>query len=156
MTQMPLLPPAEPVFSLKITVPGDPVPKGRHRARIVQPRHKPAFIHFYQDSETEKYENHIAMLANIVMGGRGVLLGPLELRIIAYVPIPKSWSEKMKQRCVDGVMRPVTRPDGDNYEKAALDALNGIVYKDDAQIVEMRWSKRYDHNPRLEIEVFAV
>lgn len=35
------------------------------------------------------------------------------------------------------------KPDRDNIEKSTQDALNGILWKDDAQIVDGRVSKRY-------------
>lgn len=155
MSQLPLLPPA-PVTSIKIIVPGEPVPKGRHRSRIVQPRNRPAFIHTYPDPETVKYETAIAWCAKGVMGPRGLLLGPLEARITVWVPIPKSWSIKQQVRAMSGEIRPTSRPDGDNYQKAAMDAMNGIVYKDDAQIVDGSFSKRYSDSPRLEIEILAA
>ena len=39
-----------------ITVPGEPVPKGRARGRIVKPRHGKPFIVYYTPAETQKYE----------------------------------------------------------------------------------------------------
>lgn len=42
--------------------------------------------------------------------------------------------------------------DIDNYHKLSLDALSGIVYKDDSQIQRMVVEKFYDRlNPRIEI-----
>lgn len=155
MSQLPLLPPA-PVTSIKITVPGDPVPKGRHRARIVQPRNKPAFIHFYQDADTEAYEKKVAWQARIVMGPRGWLLGALEIRVTAWVSIPQSWSQKQQARALNGDLLPTTRPDADNYLKCCLDAMNSVVYKDDSQFVTMSVTKRYSDSPRLEIEIMAA
>lgn len=34
------------------------------------------------------------------------------------------------------------------------DALNGIAWKDDSQIVSASISKRYDHNPRLSVVIW--
>lgn len=34
--------------------------------------------------------------------------------------------------------RDTTKPDIDNVLKAVLDALNGVAYKDDSQVVEVR------------------
>lgn len=150
-----------PTTSIKITIPGEPVPKGRHRARIVQPRSKPAFIHFYQDADTEAYERRVAQEAGLVMRGRGLLLGALKIDVVAHVSIPASWSEKKRLSCQDTVLLPASvlptsRPDADNYLKCCLDAMNGVVYKDDSQVVKMSVEKRYSTHPRLEIEIFAV
>jgi len=38
---------------------------------------------------------------------------------------------------------PITRPDADNFLKGILDGCNGIVWKDDSQVVEIRASKVY-------------
>lgn len=151
--QLPLLPSVE---SLKIIVPGEPVPKARHRARIVQPRGRPPFVHMYQDAETEKYESLVAKMSGMVMAGRGLLLGALDVRATAYVEIPASWPQKKRVQAGDGEILPVSRPDADNYLKCVLDAMNGVVYKDDSQVVNMSVQKRYSFTPRMEIEIFSA
>lgn len=52
--------------------------------------------------------------------------------------------------------RPQRSGDLDNYVKVALDSLNGVVWYDDKQIVEIH-SYRYDDKarPRVEVEVSA-
>lgn len=50
--------------------------------------------------------------------------------------------------------RPAKRGDVDNAIKVTLDALNGIVYADDSQVVELHAYRHDDkHNPRVEVEV---
>lgn len=47
--------------------------------------------------------------------------------------------------------------DFDNLAKAVCDALNGVVYKDDSQIVKCTIEKRQDkENPRTEIFVCSI
>ena len=50
--------------------------------------------------------------------------------------------------------RPAKRGDLDNTAKVTLDALNGIAYSDDSQIVELH-AYRFDDkdNPRMEVEI---
>lgn len=43
-----------------------------------------------------------------------------------------------------GVLRPIVKPDVDNVTKAILDALNGIAFSDDRQIVQVTCEKWYD------------
>lgn len=43
-----------------------------------------------------------------------------------------------------GVLRPIVKPDVDNVTKAILDALNGIAFSDDRQIVQVTCAKWYD------------
>jgi len=52
-----------------------------------------------------------------------------------------------------GELRPVTKPDTDNYIKAIKDALKSVIWKDDSQVVELHASKYYSQNPRIEIEI---
>ena len=51
-------------------------------------------------------------------------------------------------------MFPKVKPDLDNVVKAVLDALNGVVYRDDAQVVNLVATKRYATEPRVEVYVF--
>lgn len=44
--------------------------------------------------------------------------------------------------------------DVDNFNKLVLDAMTGIVYEDDSQIVELTIRKGYDkENPRIEVDI---
>jgi Holliday junction resolvase RusA-like endonuclease len=50
----------------------------------------------------------------------------------------------------------IKRPDVDNLAKAILDALTGVLWRDDAQICRLHIDKRYtddDYNPGIDIEV---
>ena len=47
----------------------------------------------------------------------------------------------------------VVKPDTDNYIKSTLDGLNGLLWEDDNQIVDLIAHKYYSDNPRVEIEV---
>lgn len=46
------------------------------------------------------------------------------------------------------------RSDWDNFHKLSMDALSGIVYADDSQIIKATVEKKYDkQNPRITIEI---
>ena len=51
---------------------------------------------------------------------------------------------------------PAKKPDTDNIAKAILDALNGLAYYDDAQIVELTVAKRYGTVPCVEVVISEV
>ena len=58
------------------------------------------------------------------------------------------------ERCVGcGYVLPAVKPDADNLAKAALDACNGIIWRDDALICSLLVKKRYAAYPCLEIKV---
>lgn len=75
--------------------------------------------------------------------------GAIKVEMRFYTPIPNSWSQKRK-KAVFG--KPDTRrPDIDNYAKLYADAMNGLIYKDDALITELWCEKRFCDTPRVEI-----
>ena len=55
------------------------------------------------------------------------------------------------------VFRPAKRGDLDNYTKVMFDALNGLVWLDDVQVVEIHAFRADDKtNPRVEFLVYEV
>jgi predicted dinucleotide-binding enzyme len=58
-----------------------------------------------------------------------------------------------RAQALQGRLHPTGRPDVDNVAKLVLDALNGLYWRDDAQIVEMAASKAYGLTPGLQITV---
>lgn len=155
--------PADPLPENKIQKPlyvfvieGEPVPKARPRTRIVKPKYGVPFIHHYQPAETEKYEQRIKAAAQLVMKDAAPLDDcPIGLLVRAYISIPDSWSQKKKCAALRDELRPLSRPDHDNYLKIASDALNGVAYRDDSLITDSHQIKRYSDRPRLEIEVYV-
>lgn len=85
--------------------------------------------------------------------GQPRLEGALMLELNLYFSIPKSTRKKDLPAMRTGGIRPVKRPDLDNCLKAVCDALNGIAYKDDSQIVGAVVQKFYSDEPRAEIEI---
>lgn len=142
---------------MRIVIPGNPVPKGRPRFRVARSRgafgEKPKeWVQTYNDAQTERGEQRVRKEAFKAMEGREQLIGPVWLKLEFYVPIPQSFSQVKREKANHGEILPVTRPDIDNYEKLICDALNGIVYQDDNQIVHSECVKRYSDNPGTIIE----
>ena len=54
---------------------------------------------------------------------------------------------------LDGKILPAKKPDIDNVVKAVLDALNGVAYRDDTQVVELHVRKSYSEKPRVEVSI---
>jgi Holliday junction resolvase RusA-like endonuclease len=119
------------------TVDGDPVPKGRPRfARRGQ------FVQTYTDAKTIDYETHVAMKARQAIGSSEPLEGALTVFMYLRYAIPASYSKRRKEACLRGVEYP-KKIDIDNVYKSITDAMNGIVYVDDSQIVEAHITKVY-------------
>lgn len=136
---------------LRLEIPGAPVAKGRPRIGRGFGGRPQAFT----PAKTVNYENLIKMCAAKQMNGAQPYDQPLRLVVTAYLPIPASWSQKKRTQSADGVVLPTSRPDVDNFLKAALDGMNGIVYRDDSLVTDVTAGKRYSEFPRLVIEVFA-
>jgi Holliday junction resolvase RusA-like endonuclease len=133
---------SKPLFS--ITVPGQPVGKGRPRVTIKG--------HMFTPEKTARYENLLALAAQEAMGGLPPLDGPLSLVLKARMAVPSSWSQKKRAAALDGSLMPIGRPDLDNIIKV-VDGFAGIVWTDDSRIVEITASKVYSDTPALVVEV---
>lgn len=139
---------------IRFTVPGKPMGKQRHRMTKTG--------HTYTPKKTVEYEERVrSRFINASWNnGRAVLsnitISPVRMDIKAYFPIPKSWSKKKREQALAGEIRPTVKPDLDNITKIIADALNGLAFKDDSQIVTGTRDKWYSDDPRVEIEISEV
>lgn len=81
---------------------------------------------------------------------------PLLVEIIIGLKVPKYFNKKDKQKALEDKIRPLKRPDVDNCSKAILDSLNGVVYPDDKQIVELTVKKYYANVDFITIIINSV
>ena len=132
---------------IRIELAGEPRGKGR-------PRMTKGGV-AYTPKETRNYEAALRYAAQQVMAGRTPMDGPVLLIVEAYMPIPQSTTKRDRARIAAGTLFPAKKPDPDNILKC-MDALNGIAFGDDRQVVELRLSKRYDERPRLVIIVHPM
>ena len=138
-----------PLLPLVIELAGPPKGKGAVRPTI----RFGGKLNVFQPKPTKDYLAALKYVGQNVMEGCPPLSGPLAVSITAYIPIPAGMAKKHKTSALAGYLRPVTKPDLDNYCKAAGDALNGIVWVDDKQIVDLSIRKVYSDKPGLVIEV---
>src|SRR6516225_233283 len=131
--------------AVTITIGGEPVAKGRPRAT------RGGII--YTPAKTRRFEAHGRLAAQLAMDGRPPITVPVRAEIVIDLPVPASWSAKRSDAALRGDVRPTSRPDADNYIKAALDAINAIVVTDDSLVVELAAAKRYARVPQLTITV---
>ena len=141
--------------SVTIRLPGAPRGKGRHRAQLVQRAGQAPRIHSHPDEKTEAYESALRVAAGLVMRGRPLLTGALALEIFAFLPIPASFSKRKRLDAIERRLRPTKKPDWDNIAKT-IDALNKVVWPDDAAIVDAVVRKFYGEKPSLVIVVRAL
>jgi Holliday junction resolvase RusA-like endonuclease len=85
--------------------------------------------------------------------------GPVHLRIAFGLPRPKGHFGTGRNA---GTVKPsappfpAVKPDVDKLSRAVMDALRGVVYADDAQVVAKVVSKHYDERARTIIHVRRV
>lgn len=125
---------------IEFTIPGDPVPKGRPKSARIGNR---AIL--YTPKKTRAYEAYIASAAKDYTPSGGLLEGPLRVSLSFYFKRPKSLSKKCLYH--------VKRPDIDNIIKSILDALEGVIYKNDSQVVELHATKSYGDPSHVEVKI---
>jgi len=130
--------------TVKFTVPGDPVAKGR--PRVVTNAN--GDTRTYTPTKTVNAEARI--LQAWADAGQPQIAGdvPIVIWVYFYLRKPKSAPKKR--------VYPHYKPDLDNLLKLVLDALTGWMWVDDKQIVNIATYKRYDVNPRIEIVASRV
>lgn len=144
--------PARPV-RYSITVPGQPI--GKARARTV--RLPNGQVRSYTPAKTKSWETCAASEARQQLGPHyKTMTGPVELTVIAYMEIPTSWPPWKREAAINQEIHPTSKPDLDNIVKAAKDAMNGILWVDDCQVVYTGSGQRYSEEPRLVIDVQPI
>lgn len=132
--------------ALSFFVPGEPRGKGR-------PRFVRATGRTYTDTPTASYENLIRVVAMEALGAADRFDGAVSVVLTAYLGVPASASRKTKAAMLAHDILPTKKPDLDNVAKAAMDALNTVVFRDDAQVTSIVAHKLYGEKPGLRIIV---
>ena len=135
-------------MSMMITfkVDGDPV--GKQRARYAK---RGNFVQTYTPDKTRNYESLIKEAAIQAMGSNEILETPVNLYLYIRAPIPKSLPKKRLEACLNGSEKPIKKPDASNVLKSVEDAMNGVVYKDDSQIVNIHVTKVYSSQSGIDV-----
>lgn len=127
-------------MSFMVTFKVDADPVGKQRARYAK---RGNFVQTYTPDKTRNYESLIKEAAIEAMGSSEPLETPVTLYLYIRAPIPKSLPKKRLEACLNGLEKPIKKPDASNVLKSVEDAMNGVVYKDDSQIVNIHVSKVY-------------
>jgi len=133
---------------MELTIPGKPVALKRHRHTSRNGR-----IFNYDPSKADKanFLKKVQYLAPEVP-----FYEAISMSIDVYIGRPKSHfgtgrnSEKIKE---SAPAYPIGRPDIDNYIKFVLDALNGVFYRDDSQVVHIESVKEYSTEPKTIVRI---
>lgn len=113
------------------------------------------YVVAYTPSKTKKYENTLRSYMTNVMQVRDIYKKAIDVEINIEIIPPKTKinTKKSKELFLMGELYPTVKPDIDNYAKAILDAMNGIVFRDDAQIINLNITKRYSQTNNIIVKV---
>ena len=132
---------------IKLTFDFPPVAQARPRATRFG-----RGIRLYDPKQVHVYKSQLAESAQFMYHDEP-LAGPLKVELWFYRPVQKSISKKERSLRITGAHRPTVKADVDNFIKSTLDGLNGLLWEDDRQIVDIVAHKYYSDHPRIEIEV---
>lgn len=139
--------------AVSFRIPGTPVGKARARATVRGFKDGRPIIGHHTPQKTRTWEGVAATMAMQAMAGTPPMAGPLRLELQIVLPVPTSWPGWKRALALAGEIRPTVKPDADNVEKAAKDALNGVVWADDVQVVEGAKHKVYGLEPGVTVTV---
>ena len=131
-------------MKVEFVIKGKPVPKERPRVL------KNGIA--YTPKKTKDYEQLVQQVYELQVGeylGESALMVEIDF----YYTIPKSYTKKHRESIISGQELYTKRPDLDNLAKTVTDALNGIAYKDDSQIIEMKLSKHYSDEEKVVVSI---
>lgn len=133
---------------IELIVYGNPVAQGRPRFS-----RQGGFVKAYDPVKSKSYKQLIRLELQPLLSDPDFT--PIDqaccLKLTVFRAMPKSFSKKKREEASLRYIRPVTKPDIDNYVKGVLDALNGTVLKDDSVVCEIFARKFYSERPRIEV-----
>lgn len=144
-----------------IEVPGHPVGKGRARSVLrgytttATGKRRPVIGH-YTPEKTRTWEGIARTLAMNAMRSRLPMHDPVAIQLRITLPVPAGWPQWKRTLALEGGIAPTVKPDADNVEKAVKDALNGVVWHDDCQVVHCTKLKRYGAAPGVHIIIVPL
>lgn len=148
--------------TIELEILGEPMGKQRPRVAKIG-----GFARAYTPKETVNYESMVVD-AFKKSGQEPFKVGQqLRCQITAYFQIPKACYRFHKktnttdltlegEKMLKGDLRPIKKPDCDNIGKIILDALNGIAFHDDSQIVTLEVYKYYSERPKVYVDIWEV
>jgi len=107
----------------------------------------------YMPKQTVNYETYIKQLFSISFPDFKPLDCCLTMRIEIYLLVPKSVSRKKRAMMLSGEIRPGVKPDCSNVLKSIEDALQGLAFRNDSQVVSLQADKWYSERPEVKVDI---
>ncbi|WP_400259631.1 RusA family crossover junction endodeoxyribonuclease [Candidatus Methanomassiliicoccus intestinalis] len=137
------MPIGEPLETLEFSVLGEPSPEGSTRAYYIKKINKTVVTHSNQGS-LEAWRNRVATEAQRALEESCWIAdssSAYALDVDFYLTRPASVQPHKR-------LHPIVKPDLDKFIRAINDALTGILFADDCQVIALNITKTYDDNLR--------
>lgn len=140
-------------MSHSIIIPGRPV----RWQRAKEVRLKSGGTRKFTDPECERHKARVRGLCREAWRLKKPYTGPVVLGLRFVFEIPVSWPGYTRRAALEGRVFYIADPDLDQLVKQVMDALKGLAYVDDNQVVGFsHCAKRYGDPERTEIELSPV
>lgn len=130
---------------LDFTVFGIGVPQGSMRAYMPKGAKRPILTS--DNSETMPWRQQVTMTALVERQRQhfDLVKRPFGVRVRLAFFFPKPNSVKFPDK--------TTKPDADKLQRAIFDALSGVVFEDDAQVVAVSCTKAFGSPARMDVRI---
>lgn len=135
---------------IEFDIPGQPIGQGRPRFS----RHG-KYVQTYDPPKSRQYKALVTQKLQQVYAGKPISC-PIKITVKAYFGVPESYSKRRTHECLSGVEKPDKKPDADNIVKGVMDALNGIAYEDDKQVISMHVYKTYAETGHVSVTIEEI
>ena len=132
-------------------IPGEPVAQGRPRMSSIN-----GHARMYDAPKSAQYKNMVSMIASQKIANHELFDKAVAVILTVHKSIPQSWSKKKQTQALSGEIHPTSKPDLDNYIKAVLDGMNGIVFKDDSLVTNVTAGKIYSPTPGVSVVAYEI
>jgi len=112
--------------------------------------------HIYAAPEQKKFEALVQEAAEAAFkeqAGGEIFQNEVSVTIFQFLPWPKNTTKKELARIESGLAAPTKKPDNSNVAKSVEDAMNKVVFKDDAQVTDLLVRKRFSDKPRISVMI---
>lgn len=137
-------------LGMQFTAYGKPEPQGSNKAYVNRRTGRP--IVTSDNPNLKDWRQQVGMAAQAAPGYTGALIeGPVEVSATFHLNRPKSRPRRAQY--------PDRRPDLDKLARGLLDAITGVLIRDDAQVCALLVHKRYagpGEAPRVEVGLRAL
>ena len=157
---------------IEFFVPGIPRPGGSKTAMPIYGRsghavttltsagkHRPVLRYVDDAKGNKEWRAAVAGHARQKYGAQQPMVGPLSIRVVFWMPRPKGHFGTGRNA---GTVKagaptfPAFKPDCTKLMRSTEDALKGILWEDDSQIVHQEIDKMYGDEPGASIEVWRA